>query len=136
MPGASGHGKWPVEYGVGVKEDRISPKCAICTQKNCFSCEHTLTVRNAIFNHQPYLNPTEDFSIADRNSRKRRLELEEQQKKDKKNLEKPDRKIRNSQQDKKSQNNKSSSTSLAKNNQINPTEGDEKKAKKSKCTIL
>jgi hypothetical protein len=35
-------GKWPGEYGVGIKEDRLaqSTKCAICTQKGCFKVKY------------------------------------------------------------------------------------------------
>ena len=29
-------GKWPTEYGVGVREDKLTKKCALCTQKGCF----------------------------------------------------------------------------------------------------
>lgn len=39
-------GRWPGEYGVGVKEERLaqSTKCAICTQKGCFIVSFELIV--------------------------------------------------------------------------------------------
>ncbi|RNA32139.1 hypothetical protein BpHYR1_029826 [Brachionus plicatilis] len=120
MPVSSGHGRWPTEYGVGIKDERIAPKCAICTQKNCFICEHNLSVRNAIFSNKPYLDPKEDYSIADRNSQKRR---EEDQR-------------RNNQQVSKSKGSKATPRSKdSKKNKINPEDSGSKE-KKSRCTIL
>lgn len=44
MPVSSGHGRWPTEYGVGLKDDRILPKCVICTQKKCFSVKFIISL--------------------------------------------------------------------------------------------
>lgn len=67
MPLSNGFGKWPQEYGVGVQPERLEdPRCGICIQKKCFSCEHQTQVKSSIFQHQPYLNPSERYTIADK----------------------------------------------------------------------